>query len=107
MISIRTQEKEIMNIQLIIILTILALVVPLSIAMFYVGLKQTTTETDNSVTKEFEPSIINNDRSEILATIKKRIEQFKLSKDDAYIYIAEGKFSLCNSEINDILKSVK
>ena len=96
-----------MSIQLIIILTILALVIPLSIAMFYVGLKQATTETENKTTKEIESTIINNDRSEILTKIKQRIEQFKLNKDDAYIYITEGKFSLRHSEIADILKSVK
>lgn len=107
MISIRPQQKETMSIQLIIILTILALVIPLSIAMFYVGLKQAATETDNKKQKELDPTTINNDRVEILAKIKQRIEQFKLSKDDAYIYIAEGKFSLRHNEIVDILNSVK
>lgn len=103
MIYIRTQNKENMNIQLIIILTLLSLVIPLSIAMFYEGFKQVTVEA----TDEEEPAMMIYDRSEIINKVKQRIEQFKLTKDDAGIYISEGKFDLYETEIEEILQSVK
>lgn len=103
MIYIRTQNKENMNIQLIIILTLLSLVIPLSIAMFYEGLKQVTAEA----TSEEESAIIIYDRGEIISKVKQRIEQFKLTKDEAGIYISEGKFDLYANEINEILQAVK
>lgn len=106
MIYIRTQNKENMNIQLIIILTLLALVIPLSIAMFYEGFKQATTSTKETEI-ETEISAIIYDRSEIINRVKQRIEQFRLTKDDAGIYIVEGKFDLYESEIDEILQSVK
>lgn len=94
MIYIRTQNKENMNIQLIIILSLLALVIPLSIAMIYAGFKQITKETDSS-------------RKEIVTKIKQRISTFGLTKDESYIYMIEGKFDLKRKEIDYILKSMK
>ncbi|WP_350613336.1 hypothetical protein [Pseudomonas sp. HY7a-MNA-CIBAN-0227] len=100
-----------MDTNIIIILTLLASVIPLSIIMLVAGYKEAKKEfilrKNNAIESLNSVSSSSPSKTLLIEELKSRISKFELSKDYANLYLVEGKFNLSNSEISAILKSIK